>query len=116
MAVVYGIPNCDTIKKARRWLADNEVDYEFHDYKKQGVSEDIIKRAIDTFGVDVVINKRGTTYRQLPQETKENLNADNALALVIENASMIKRPILDTGNELFIGFTADKYAEVFKRA
>ncbi|GLR70215.1 ArsC family reductase [Agaribacter marinus] len=113
MAVVYGIPNCDTIKKARKWLTDNNVEYDFHDYKKQGVNEVLLKRAIEEFGVDIVVNKRGTTYRQLPQETKDNLNAENAIAIVSANPSMIKRPIIDTGKQLLIGFNANEYAEVF---
>ncbi len=113
MAVVYGIPNCDTIKKARKWLTDNNVEYDFHDYKKQGVNEVLLKRAIEEFGVDIVVNKRGTTYRQLPQETKNNLNAENAIAIVSANPSMIKRPIIDTGKQLLVGFNANEYAEVF---
>ncbi len=113
MTTMYGIPNCDTIKKARKWLSEHNIDYDFHDYKKQGVPTDVIKIAIEALGLDTVVNKRGTTYRKLDDTIKSSLNEDNALALLNDHASMIKRPILKTSNGILIGFKAEQYEAHF---
>ncbi len=110
---MFGIPNCDTIKKAKKWLEVENIAYEFHDYRKQGVDAALVTEFCDALGWEVVLNKRGTTYRQLPQEQKDSLNQENAIQLLVENPAMIKRPILKVNDQLHIGFKADQYATIF---
>ncbi len=110
---MFGIPNCDTIKKAKKWLEAEDIAYEFHDYRKQGVDAALVAEFCDALGWDVVLNKRGTTYRQLTQEQKDSINQENAIQLLVENPAMIKRPILKVNGELHIGFKADQYATIF---
>lgn len=110
---MYGIPNCDTIKKAKKWLDAESIDYQFHDYRKQGIDTKMVETFCQQLGWENVLNKRGTTYRQLPQEQKDNLTQDNVIALLVEQPAMIKRPILVSGDEYHIGFKADQYAALF---
>jgi Spx/MgsR family transcriptional regulator len=110
---MFGIPNCDTIKKAKKWLEAQNIAYEFHDYRKQGVDAALVTEFCDALGWETVLNKRGTTYRQLTQEQKDSLNGDNAVDLLVENPAMIKRPILKVNDQLHIGFKADQYATIF---
>ncbi|GAL33015.1 a glutathione-dependent thiol reductase [Vibrio maritimus] len=110
---MFGIPNCDTIKKAKKWLEANELDYQFHNYRKDGISEEMVRQFCEQLGWEQVVNKRGTTYRQLTQEQKDNLNQETAIALLVEHSAMIKRPILDVDGTLHIGFKADQYQQVF---
>ncbi|MBR9875122.1 ArsC family reductase [Vibrio sp. J1-1] len=110
---MFGIPNCDTIKKAKKWLEAEDIAYEFHDYRKQGVDEALVTEFCDALGWEIVLNKRGTTYRQLTQEQKDSLNAENAIKLLVENPAMIKRPILKVNDQLHIGFKADQYTTIF---
>ena len=109
MIKMYGIPNCDTIKKARSFLDKNKLSYEFHDYKKLGVSPDLLKQWCDTLGYENVLNRRGTTWRKLDEETKANINQENAILLMQELPSMIKRPLLDNGKKLILGFNQSEY-------
>lgn len=113
MTTIYGISNCDTIKKAKKWLEANGIEYQFHDYKKHSVDATFLQKMIKQHGLDNVVNKRGTTYRQLSQAQKDSLSIEIAPALLSENASMIKRPILTKDGDSWIGFTAEKYAEIF---
>ncbi len=113
-ATMFGIPNCDTIKKAKKWLEAEDIAYEFHDYRKQGVDAALVTEFCDALGWEIVLNKRGTTYRQLTQQQKDSLNYDNAIKLLIENPAMIKRPILKVDDQLHIGFKADQYATIFQ--
>ncbi|WP_162046878.1 ArsC family reductase [Vibrio taketomensis] len=110
---MYGIPNCDTIKKAKKWLDAENLAYEFHDYRKQGVDLQMVTTFCNALGWENVLNKRGTTFRQLSQEQKDNLNQDNAVALMVEQPAMIKRPILLVNDSYHIGFKADQYAAIF---
>ncbi|NMS64034.1 ArsC family reductase, partial [Vibrio parahaemolyticus] len=91
---MFGIPNCDTIKKAKKWLEAEDIAYDFHDYRKQGIDAEMVSEFCRALGWEQVLNKRGTTYRQLAQEQKDTLNEENAIALLVENPAMIKRPIL----------------------
>lgn len=109
MFVMYGIKNCDTIKKARKWLEENKVAYEFFDYKKEGVSAELADGFVKELGWEALINKRGTTWRNLPEDTKNNIDETVAKQLMMENPSIIKRPLLDTGTKKILGFTADEY-------
>ncbi|PMH41057.1 arsenate reductase [Vibrio sp. 10N.286.49.B3] len=111
--IMYGIPNCDTIKKAKKWLQDNEIDFEFHDYRKQGISEEMVRTFCHQLGWEQVLNKRGTTYRKLSQEQKDSLDEATAIALLVEQPAMIKRPILLSNDRYIIGFKADLYQDYF---
>jgi len=110
---VYGIPNCDTVKKTRRWLDDNGVEYEFHNYKKEGIGEDTLKKWCKEHGYEALINKRGTTWRKLDDSNKDNLNQKKAIALMQANTSLIKRPIVEQGATRIIGFDAAQYSDTF---
>lgn len=110
---MYGIKNCDTIKKARKWLEAKGVDYQFHDYKKESIKKDQLITWIDQLGWEVLLNKRGTTWRKLPDDVKDSIDETSAISVMLENTSIIKRPVLDTGNTLLVGFSADEYAKHF---
>lgn len=110
MIKIYGIKNCDTMKKALKWLDDAGVSYDFIDYKKAGVAADLITAAISQHGWEAVINKRGTTWRKLDDDLKNNMNAESALSLAIEQPSVIKRPLLLRDGDITLGFSADAYA------
>ncbi|PMG45437.1 arsenate reductase [Vibrio lentus] len=110
---MFGIPNCDTIKKAKKWLEAEGIEFEFHDYRKQGITEELVASFCSELGWELVLNKRGTTYRQLTQEQKDTLTEEKAVALLVEQPAMIKRPILNVDGKLHIGFKADQYAAIF---
>ena len=114
MITVYGIKNCDTMKKAMKWLDDAGVDYQFHDYKKAGVPADQLDKWLDTLGWEQVINRRGTTWRKLDESLRDNMDKDAARSVILDNPSIVKRPLLDTGSELVLGFSADDYTTRFK--
>jgi len=106
----YGIPNCDTVKKARKWLEAEGIDYTFHDYKKEGADAGRVASWIDAKGVDVVLNKRGTTYRKLSDAEKSQADDPaDAAKLLVENPSMIKRPVVEHDGGLLVGFKADEW-------
>lgn len=107
--IMYGIPNCDTIKKARKFLEQNNISFEFYDYKKQDVTADMLKNWCKTFGYENVLNRRGTTWRKLDEETKAAIDESSAILLMQELPSMIKRPVLDTGKKLLLGFNQSDY-------
>lgn len=109
MIKLYGIPNCDTMKKARKWLSDNNLDYEFHDYKKRGVPEDRLKHWVKTAGWEALLNKRGTTWRKLDDSIKNSIDEQAAIQIMLDNPSIIKRPVLEMDNVLLIGFSEDEY-------
>lgn len=104
---IYGIKNCDTVKKARKFLEEAGVSYSFHDYKKDGVDADKLAEFVKEFGWETVLNKRGTTWRRLDEATKEGVvDADSALDVMIEQPSVIKRPIVESSAKNFVGFDA----------
>ncbi len=109
MIKLYGIPNCDTIKKVRKWLDNNNLEYEFHDYKKHGVPEKNLKQWIKKFGWETVLNKHGTTWRKLDDNIKRNIDETSSIQIMIENPSTIKRPVLKNGKTLLIGFNENDY-------
>lgn len=114
MTTLYGIKNCDTIKKARKWLEQQQIDHQFHDYRTDGLDADWLTLAEQHLGWDKLLNTRGTTYRKLSEEQKSDLNKDKALALMLEHPAMIKRPVLITNGQYFLGFKADVYAGIFQ--
>jgi arsenate reductase len=110
---IFGIKNCDTMKKAMKWLDDNGADYAFHNYKKAGIDEAVVKQAIEEHGWETVINKRGTTWRALPEQIQNALDAEKALEVAKENPSIVKRPILLRLGQTYVGFNAKQYEELF---
>lgn len=110
---LYGIRNCDTVKKARAWLDARGVAYRFHDYKTQGVERALVEAWLDRAGWEAVINRAGTTFRKLPDADKTGLDRDRAITLMLAQPSMIKRPVLETGGELRIGFDPAAYSALF---
>lgn len=117
MIEVYGIPNCDTVKKARVWLTDHQIEYTFQDFKKITVSEALVTEWINAFGLEVAINKRGTTWRKLSDNEKSLCeNTDTALPIILSNLSMVKRPIIVSNNKaVLIGFNIDDWAKYFQK-
>jgi arsenate reductase len=107
---IYGIKNCDTMKKARAWLDGHGVAYDFHDYKAAGIGKEKLKAWSDQVGWETLLNRAGTTFRKLPDSDKEGLSERKALALMLAQPSMIKRPVLDLGNKLLVGFKPEIYA------
>jgi len=110
-ATIYGIKNCDTMKKARAWLDSNGVAYQFHDYKTAGVDKDKLRAWSDKVGWETLLNRAGTTFRKLPEADKEGLTEKKALALMLAQPSMIKRPVLELGSKLLVGFKPEVYAK-----
>ena len=110
---IYGIKNCDTMQKAFKWLGAHGVAYEFHDYKSAGVSTAQLARWCGAAGWETVLNRSGTTFRKLADADKRDLTQDEAIALMVEQPSMIKRPVLDADGKLEIGFKPERYAALF---
>jgi len=114
MAVtIYGIKNCDTMKKARTWLDAQGIAYQFHDYKASGIDKAHLHAWVKELGWETVLNRAGTTFRALPEADKQGLNAEKAVALMLAQPSMIKRPILDLGQTRLAGFKPEIYAKAF---
>ncbi|MEM6780752.1 MAG: ArsC family reductase [Pseudomonadota bacterium] len=113
MTKIYGIKNCDTMKKTFQWLDDQGIDYDFHDYKKLGADEDVLKSAIDQHGWEKVINQRGTTWRKLDDDIKNSMNAAKAIEVAVDYPSIIKRPLLAHNDNIHLGFDADNYTIIF---
>jgi arsenate reductase (glutaredoxin) len=115
-ATLYGIKNCDTMKKARAWLDSHGVAYSFHDYKSEGIAKDKLKGWSDELGWETLLNRAGTTFRKLPDSDREGLNERKALALMLAQPSMIKRPVLElSGGKLLVGFKPEHYADALAR-
>ena len=112
---IYGIKNCDTMKKARAWLDDHGVAYTFHDYKTLGIERAKLESWAAKTGWETLLNRAGTTFRKLPGGDKENLDEKKAIALMLAQNSLIKRPVLEAGKELFVGFKPDIWREVLDK-
>ena len=110
---LYGIPNCDTVKKARKWLDANGVAYQFHDYKKEGADKARLAAWVDDAGWETVLNRRGTTFRQLPDADKADIDAAKAVRIMAEHTSTIKRPVVEYPGGLLVGFNESEWAEAF---
>ena len=112
---VYGIPNCDQVKKARRWLAAHQVEHSFHDFKKQGLGTNLAKKWVEDAGIERIINRKGTTWRGLDDASKALADkVTGAVALVCEHPSLVKRPVLERAGSLLIGFDPEQYASLFR--
>jgi Spx/MgsR family transcriptional regulator len=110
---MYGISNCDTIKKAKKWLEAKEIEFSFHDYRKDGLDTQWLAEVAQAVGWEQLVNKRGTTYRKLTDEQKAGLNQDTAIALLAQYPAMIKRPLLCHNNSYLLGFKASDYEDLF---
>ena len=113
MITLYGIPNCDTVKKARVWLDQNGAAHAFHDYKKAGIDRASLEQWCDEHGWETVLNRAGTTFRKLPEAERADLDQDRAIALMLAQPSMIKRPVLDLGDRRIVGFKPEVYEAAF---
>jgi arsenate reductase len=111
---LYGIKNCDTMKKARAWLDSRGVAYDFHDYKSAGIDRATLEKWSRAVGWETLLNRAGTTFRKLPDADKENLSEKKAIALMLAQPSMIKRPVLDRAGKPSVGFKPELYAQLFR--
>ena len=113
MTTLYGIPNCDTMKKARKWLADNGVEYAFHDYKKLGIEKKRLAEWIKAVGWETLLNRRGMMWRKVPDDVKASIDEKSAITLMLETPSIIKRPVLEAKGKVTVGFTPETYEQLF---
>ena len=109
---LYGIKNCDTVKKARKWLDNNSVPYTFHDFRVDGINKTLVNNFLKQIDIETLINKRGTTWRKLSDKEKEIKNKTQAIELLIENPTIIKRPVIDVNKKYYIGFCDDTYKTI----
>jgi arsenate reductase (glutaredoxin) len=113
MIIIYGIPNCDTVKKARTWLDNNNLPYTFHDYKKAGVDHGKLLAWCDSKGWEIILNRAGTTFKKLPDSDKSDLTQEKAIALMETAPSMIKRPVVEYSGGLLVGFKQPEWETAF---
>lgn len=113
MLTVYGIKNCDTVKKTLVWLQQHNIEATLHDYRQQGLTLPFLQQAANAFGWETLVNKKSTTWRSLDQAVKDHLNQENVFQLLLEHPTLIKRPIVLGDNVQLIGFNAQQYAETF---
>ena len=113
MTTMYGITNCDTIKKARAWLDKHKVEYAFHDTKKTGIDKALLEGWVKQAGWEMLLNRAGTTFRKLPDADKANLTEKKAISLMLAQPSMIKRPVLEKKGKITVGFKPEEYAKLF---
>ena len=118
MTTMYGIKNCDTIKRARTWLQSHGVPYDFHDYKAAGIDRPVLEAWVKKLGWEVLLNRAGTTFKKLPEADKDGLTEKKAIALMLAQPSMIKRPVLEVvtkgnGGKLAVGFKPEEYKKLF---
>lgn len=111
--IIYGISNCDTVKKAKNWLDSHNIDYKFHDFRKDGINRDIINGWLNTVAWDKILNKRSTSWRNLDASTQQAINATNVVDLLVENPTLIKRPVMDVNDIITFGFNSDTYQGIF---
>ncbi len=109
MYTLYGISNCNTVKKAKDWLQENNIEFQFHDYRKQGLTAELLESFEATLGWEKLLNKQSTSWRKLSDDQKANVSKQTALQHMLETPTLIKRPVLDTGEKMIIGFKADNY-------
>lgn len=118
-AVLYGIKNCDTVKKARLWLEQHRIEYRFHDFRGDGLDAAQAGEWLRELGADTLINRRGTTWRQLDEKTRADIDGakdiDSVAAALVAQPTLIKRPVLDIGHQRAVGFSADAYGAIFKK-
>ena len=113
MITVYGIKNCDTVKKACSWLTKNNIEFQFHDFRKDGLTQSKIKQWTNLVDWEILLNRRGTTWRKLSDKEKESINKTTAIKLMTEQPTLIKRPVVEHKCEVIVGFTPDMYQQQF---
>jgi arsenate reductase len=113
--IIYGINNCDTVKKARRWLDSRSIDYKFHDFRKQGLNEKIINGWLQTVSWDKILNKRSTSWRNLDASIQQTVNETTIVDLLLENPTLIKRPVMDVNDTITVGFNSDTYEGILTK-
>lgn len=116
MAVLFGIKNCDTVKKARQWLDKRAITYQFHDVRIDGLGDDQINHWLGKIAWQTLVNKRSTTWNQLSDETREHLDEDNVTQILLANPTLIKRPVLEYDGAIFVGFKPDQYENIFAQS
>lgn len=114
MTTIYGIKNCDTVKKARQWLDSHKVSYVFHDFRKDGLEQSKVIQWLEKVGADALINKRGTTWKQLAEPEKMQLTDNGNVDVICNNPTLIKRPVIETGRKVVVGFKESDYQTLFK--
>ena len=110
---LYGISSCDTIRKAKAWLKNQQIEFEFHDYRKQGLEQKLLQSMISELGWEAMLNRRGTTWRALPDKLKQQIDEASAIRVMLDNPAIIKRPVLAHKNKLYLGFSVDSYQSIF---
>jgi len=109
MIILYGIKNCDSVKKARKWLSENGVDYQFHDFRSDGITEELVQSFISQGSWEILLNKRSTSWKQLDAADKENITEEKVIALMLATPTLIKRPVLVAEDHFFVGFNPETY-------
>jgi Spx/MgsR family transcriptional regulator len=114
MATLYGISNCDTVRKARRWLDGHGVDYRFHDVRRDGLDSKMLQDWEQQLGWEQLLNRRGTSWRKLPEDVRNSIDKTTAMRIMQEHPAIISRPVLDDGSQLHLGFSIDNYRSIFR--
>jgi arsenate reductase len=109
MRTLYGIPNCDSVRKARKWLENAELTYQFHDFRKDGLERKTLQRWVKAIGWEALLNRRGTSWRQLPEADRADLTEARAIDLMLENPTLIKRPVIEQGKNILVGVDLERY-------
>ena len=111
---LYGIKNCDTVKKARRWLEDSGIEYQYHDFREHGLDKQQLATWLSGVGIEKLVNRRSTTWKQLDETDRESINDGRGNGLILGNPTLIKRPVLEANGNVYCGFSEDEYQEIFK--
>ena len=111
MYTLYGISNCNTVKKAKDWLEENKIEYQFHDYRKQGLTAELLESFEATLGWEKLLNKQSTSWRKLTDEQKKSVSKESAMEYMLATPTLVKRPVLDTGEKMIVGFKAENYQQ-----
>jgi len=114
MTTLYGIRNCDKIKKARRWLEENGIEYRFHDVRSDGITRSDLQDWMKNLDWEDLLNRRGTSWRKLPESVRNSINKTSAINVMLDNPAIIKRPVLAYRNRLYLGFSTDSYQSIFR--
>jgi len=114
LITLYGIPNCDTVSKARKWLSSNNIEHQFHNFKKDGLEKTTLEYWINQLGWQTILNKRSMSWRNLDDDMKIDIDDDKAMTIILSNLSIIKRPVLDKDGTLCVGFKDEQYQSIFQ--
>jgi len=114
MTTLYGIKNCDTVRKARRWLKEHDIDYRFHDVREDGINKTLLNNWVKALGWEQLLNRRGTTWRQLPADLRGSIDCASATNVMLSQPAIIKRPLLEHDKQLYLGFSDARYTDIFQ--